>query len=318
MSVTAKALWYIESHLDADLSLDAVAEAAGASRFHLSRAFPLSTGVSLGEYTRARRLSEAAKRLMNGAPDILAVALDSGYGSHEAFTRAFRQHFGVTPEQARSHAHLNSPQHNGAVRGRAKGFRHGRARILRVRHGAAPALCCWNITLQEPIRMDQAAFMSIAAPRIVTEDAKLIFGIARRCPRVGDPGIPAQWNRFLPHFGHIQGQIGTVAYGVIYNSEDAGQYDYLCGVEVREFPAHPADFARLRIPAQTYAVFDHKEHVSAIAGTWKAIWEQGLSGLEAQDGPSFERYGEQFEGRTGLGGVEIWIPVKATAGGKAS
>src|SRR5581483_10299997 len=101
VSVTAKALWYIESHLSGDLSLDAIADVVGVSRFHVSRAFGVSMGMSLASYVRRRRLSEAAGALAGGAPDILAVALDSGYGSHEAFTRAFRQQFGITPEQLR-------------------------------------------------------------------------------------------------------------------------------------------------------------------------------------------------------------------------
>ena len=49
-------------------------------------------------YMRGRRLSEAARVLANGGADILTVALDFGYGSHEAFTRAFRRsQFGVNP-----------------------------------------------------------------------------------------------------------------------------------------------------------------------------------------------------------------------------
>src|SRR5580704_3109017 len=132
--------------------------------------------------------------------------------------------------------------------------------------------------------------------RVVKLDALLIFGLAQRCQRVGDPGIPSQWNSFLPYLGQIEGQIGNVAYGVIYNSEDSGDYDYMCGVAVRAFPTHPADFARLRISPQSHAVFDHPGHVSAIANTWKAIWEHGLagSGSEASDGPAFERYDERF------------------------
>jgi transcriptional regulator GlxA family with amidase domain len=53
VSVTAKAIWYIESHLSGDLSLDAVAAVAEVSRFHLSRAFPASTGYSLSGYIRS-------------------------------------------------------------------------------------------------------------------------------------------------------------------------------------------------------------------------------------------------------------------------
>lgn len=49
-----------------------------------------------------------------------------------------------------------------------------------------------------------------------------------------------------------------------------------------------------------------------VGTTWKAIWNQALpdSGYKAADGPAFERYPEQFDGRTGFGGLEIWIPVK--------
>ena len=180
-SVTAKAIWYIESHLTSELSLEAIADATGVSRFHLSRAFVTSTGISLAGYARARRLSEAAKALAAGAPDVLAVALDAGYGSHEAFTRAARQHFGLTPEQLRAQGHLN------------------------------------NITLQEPIEMSRYTSVdlpSLSKPRIVKLDALLIFGLAQRCQRVGDPAIPSQWNSFLPHLGHIEGQIGNTAYGV--------------------------------------------------------------------------------------------------------
>ena len=55
-----------------------------------------------------RRLSEAARVLANGSPDILTVALDFGYGSHEAFTRAFRDQFGMTPESVRAQGHLDN------------------------------------------------------------------------------------------------------------------------------------------------------------------------------------------------------------------
>ena len=78
MNVTGKALWYIESHLGGDVSLDAIAASVGVSRFHLSHAFASSCGLPVAAYWRARRLSEAAKALVQGAPDLLAVALDAG------------------------------------------------------------------------------------------------------------------------------------------------------------------------------------------------------------------------------------------------
>ena len=94
----AKAVWFIESHFAGPVE---VADAFGVSRHHLSRTFHRATGRSLSAYLRGRRLSEAARSLAGGAPDILAVAIEAQYGSHEAFTRAFRDQFGLTPEEVR-------------------------------------------------------------------------------------------------------------------------------------------------------------------------------------------------------------------------
>jgi AraC family transcriptional regulator len=160
--------------------------------------------------------------------------------------------------------------------------------------------------------MDKTTTTPLASPRIVKGDALLIFGLGQHYIR-SNAGIPSQWNRFLLYLGHIAGQIGNVAYGVICNCDEAGACDYICGVAVNEFPSQPPEFTRLRIPPQSYAVFEHRDHISAIAGTWKAIWEHGLAdaGCQVADGPAFERYGEQFDGRTGLGGLEIWVPIRS-------
>ena len=69
-----KALWFIESHLAEALSLDEVAGIAGVSRFHLVRAFAAATGLPVMRYVRARRLTEAARALAGGAPDILSLS----------------------------------------------------------------------------------------------------------------------------------------------------------------------------------------------------------------------------------------------------
>src|SRR5947199_9857858 len=102
MNPAQRALWYIESHLTEPMTLDEIATIGGVSRFHMVRAFAAATGLPVMRYVRARRLSEAARALAGGAPDILGVALDAEYGSREAVTRLFRELFGITPGPARA------------------------------------------------------------------------------------------------------------------------------------------------------------------------------------------------------------------------
>ena len=106
--------------------------------------------------------------------------------------------------------------------------------------------------------------------------------------------------------------MGRVAYGARSNFDDEGSFDYLCGVEVPDFSRLPPEMSRLRIPEQRYAVFAHRDHISTIRRTWNTIWSHWLpqSGHEPLDAPDFERYGENFDSHTGLGEVEIWIPLQ--------
>jgi AraC family transcriptional regulator len=109
--------------------------------------------------------------------------------------------------------------------------------------------------------------------------------------------------------------VGHAAYGACWNL--AGGLDYLTGVEVSSSSSIPGEFNVVDIPAQKYAVFPHREQVSKLRETLDAIdkWLPG-SALEAACGsaetPSFfERYSEEFDPRTGMGGMEVWIPIKS-------
>src|SRR4051794_15272788 len=101
MSLAGRALWIIERNLARSFDLGEVAKACDVSRHHLAHAFAATTGVPVMSYVRARRLSEAARALAGGAGNILELALEAGYASHEAFTRAFAAEFGLAPQAVR-------------------------------------------------------------------------------------------------------------------------------------------------------------------------------------------------------------------------
>lgn len=276
MDPVQKAIWFVEGHLAEDIGLDDVAEVAGLSRHHMVRAFGQVTGRSVMRYVRARRLTEAARALAAGAPDILSVALEAGYGSHEAFTRAFRDQFGLSPDRVRA---------NGCLR---------------------------QLELVEPITLDALAPINLSPPAFVERGPMLLAGLLEHY-RAGDmSAIPHQWQRFRPWLGQIPSEVPKVAYGVVFNGDDNGTTDYLTAAEVRDFAELPAELSRLRLPAQRYAVWRHDGHISEIRAVWRAIW----SGWVPQrvrtlaDAPFFERYPESFDPQTGAGGFEVWLPVE--------
>ena len=97
-------LVHIQANLDEDLSLDAVAKRVRLSPFHFHRLFRLAVGETLKQYTQRLRLERAANRLVIHDTSILDVALDSGFQSHETFSREFKRRFQVTPRGYREWA----------------------------------------------------------------------------------------------------------------------------------------------------------------------------------------------------------------------
>jgi AraC-like DNA-binding protein len=95
---------FIHDHGDRPLTLDQVADAAALSRFHLARSFAEVHGLPPLAYHRRLRLESAARLLRDDAASATELAERLGYGSLSAFTRAFRQTFGMPPSRARSAA----------------------------------------------------------------------------------------------------------------------------------------------------------------------------------------------------------------------
>ena len=114
----------LERDIDREPRLDDLAEEAHLSPFHFHRVFSAVVGESPVEYVRRLRLERAARELRQSTRQVQHVAREAGYGSHEAFTRAFGAQFGVAPSAFRRLA-------DGALPGRDGAAHRGRVEVLR-------------------------------------------------------------------------------------------------------------------------------------------------------------------------------------------
>lgn len=277
MSIADKALWVIERNSDRALSMSKIAQACGVSRSHLANAFGSATGLSVMKYLRSRRLTEAARTLANGAPDILTVALDAGYGSHEAFTRAFGDQFGVTPESVRERGSIDA------------------------------------LALTLPLELKAHSTSLPERPSIENLGHLRVVGLSDRCSFDTLINIPAQWQRFMGSYDDIPSKLDAIPIGLNYPSDGDGFFDYICAAEVSEFGRTPNELVQLTIEPRRYAVFKHTPHVSKIFETYSAIWNDALSSndLSVADAPVIERHNSSFDPRTGEGGLTLWIPLSS-------
>ena len=94
-------LVHIQAHLEGDLSLAALSREAGLSSFHLQRRFKAAIGETPKAYTERLRLERGAFRLLVHDSNVLDIALECGFQTHETFLRAFRRRFGRAPSDYR-------------------------------------------------------------------------------------------------------------------------------------------------------------------------------------------------------------------------
>jgi AraC family transcriptional regulator len=92
---------YIHKNISEPLNRETLAAVAGFSVPHFHRVFTAHVGESAISYVRRIRLERAARKLRRGAVDITEVALAAGYDSHAAFSKAFKQQFGLSPSEFR-------------------------------------------------------------------------------------------------------------------------------------------------------------------------------------------------------------------------
>jgi AraC family transcriptional regulator len=166
------------------------------------------------------------------------------------------------------------------------------------------------------LREQQAAVhaqaLGLPAPTFRHGHALLVAGLNESYTRDTRARIPQQWERLAPHLGKVPGQVGQDAYGVCH-AAGTDCLEYRAGVAVSSPERLPAGFTTVQVDARRYAVFIHPGHVSALPATIDAIWSKWVPscGLSVAQAPCFERYTPEFDPGTGLGGMEVWIPLGA-------
>lgn len=277
----SRALAVIDARLMEPLSLADIAAASGLSPFHFSRLFTAVCGQSVMAHVRRRRLARAARRLAE-APEVslIELALDCGFESQQAFTRAFTRQFGVSP---------------------------GRFR----RPGLFP------ITLPGDLAMASAPETSslVRIEGLTRRDAFQVAGLSGRFDSDSLHAIPALWGRFVGHLP-VGGQRGWETYGVcIYGSPDTGDFRYMAAVEIEADAPAPEGLEVFQIPAQPYAVYRLTVRAGPLHPQMHAaardIWGRRLAaeGLKPSGGPDFELYPGDFDQNRPGSTLEFWIPA---------
>lgn len=221
------AMRYIEDNLAGDIDFEKVSQLACCSEYHFRRMFSFLSGMSLSEYIRRRRLSQAAVELQCSDVKVIDLAVKYGYDSPDSFSRAFQRLHGLTPSEARM---------GGAV--------------LK----AVPPMT-FQLTIQGADDMDY---------RIVEKEAFYITGIMKRVSLVYEgvnPEIAAMWTtlteddiRTLKALSNVEPR-GLVSASVNFEEgrAEGTQLDQYIGVATSE--PHADKWQVLAVPASTWAVF---------------------------------------------------------------
>ena len=93
----------IKAHTDEAVTLKRLSHKLGYSEYYVSRKFKEISGMQFRDYLRYRRLAFALKEIRDTEKGLLEIALNYGFSSHEAFTRAFKEAYGITPSEYRRH-----------------------------------------------------------------------------------------------------------------------------------------------------------------------------------------------------------------------
>jgi AraC family transcriptional regulator len=271
---------HIDAHLFEALSLPAVAAEAGLSAFHFSRAFGARFGFSPMAYVRARRLASAAERLAaKSAPPLIELAFDCGFDSQEAFTRAFKRVFGISPG--------------------------------RYRQGEKSPLDPLSLPADD-------AGVALEETGLQRKPGLRVAGLRGLFNLQNNAGIPRLWERLLRRLP-LPGQSGQQTYGVCAAAPTRAQPGlfYTAGVALAPDARKPAGMIVTELEPQTYLVFRQTMtggpvHPQMRAAT-RRIWGELLPNASCPlaGAPDIEFYPEDFRPDRAGAWLEWWVPVEA-------
>ena len=276
----SNAIEYIESNLDKDISIDAAAQIACCSTYYFQRVFTYVAGISLSEYIRRRRMSQAAFELQKSDKKVLDIALKYGYSSPTAFNRAFQSVHGITPVAAKN---------MGSV-----------------------------LNAYPPIRFSVKITGGTAMSYRITEKAAMrIVGI--RIPLVADMEenqkvVPEFWkkaleNNYLPKIIELTNQEPGGILGVTVYENPQEIFYYIAASTTEAIPKNMFEY---EIPASAWVIFENdgrfKEDVQNVFKRFYTEWFP-FSGYEYAGLPDLEVY-PVMPGKPLNGHSEVWIGIK--------
>lgn len=258
-------LVFLQKNLDDELSLKEYATVAHFSPYHFHRIFRGMVGESLHEHIRRLRLERAATRLKRTERSIIEIALEAGYETHEAFTRAFRALCGCTP------SHYRRDKSVALALGAGVHYQeNGSANEMQLPTGGE--------TME--VRIEQVEPMRVAFVRHVGPYDQVGTAWERLCTRLGKDGLLGPGTRFV---------------GICYDDPEVTppekiRYDACVSVD-NDFAAED-DVGVQTIGGGEYAVTTHVGPYDLLGQTYAKLLGQWLprSGRELRSEPSLEFY----------------------------
>lgn len=274
-----KAIDYIEDNLDKEISYDEAARIACCSPYYFQRVFSYVSGVSLAEYIRRRKMTQAAFELQRADSRVIDVALKYGYSSPTSFNRAFQNVHGITPTAAKLGGNVLQAYPSIQFK-------------IEITGGSAMA---YRIVKKPPLRI-----VGIRIP--LTSDMEDNLRIV---PEFWKASL--QGKQFLEicrlSNGEPRGILGISVY------RNPKEIYYYIGVAANS-PA-PAGMYGFEIPAATWVIFDNngrfKEDVQSVFKRFYMEWLP-FSGYQYAELPDIEVY-PICSGQPVNGHSEVWIAV---------